>query len=408
MGKTFIKLRLTIILILLAAAPAAASNLTIVDSWYDIYGIIYQGTDHGRTQGEKFNVVRKGKTIGTFELFHVEAELSKGKFKSSGEIKSLMKGDILEPPARSQTASYDQSEKARTHFELGLGHLNSKQPKKALQELTIAVRLDPDNPDIHKTLAETYLELNDQENANRELEMVNRLRGTPKKQTPSSAKQKPPGASSVKSLKSEPQAKSKQQAAATKTPSLPPAVLPAKPLKFEPHATDKQPKPEKKQTKPAPPPKKPAKHDENAKKNSNTEPSQDRVNELIGQLRKVGGPKTEDITVADSSTWYLDADEPEHEEKQKKNPVILSDFSNNYNNMAVMKIQNGEFRSALNLLNKALEYHPDDPVYHRNKAVAQAKLGWYKEALETAEIAAKLGDPKAPDLIRLIKSMMKK
>lgn len=386
----FQRIFLCLLICVSAFCPAAAAaELTIIDSWYDIYGIVYQGYDQGRKPGEQFNVVRGGETIGTFRLFTVEAGASKGKFAPSGKITSLKKGDKLEAPAEDGKSEADEVKK---HIELGMSHLNKQQTNSAIQEFKLAIKKDPNNAHAHELLAEAYLLIPDEAGAEREREMAKRIRSNPAA----------PAKSLPKALKTEKPPKTAPASKAEAAGGSKPAPAPAAPAPAAPAPKSRAPKKLKQEmpTAPLPVPERSADFGK-------------RMEAIMAQLRQLSESGETAGGAEKPASWFVNV-EPAAVESAPPPPdaeeprVEPTDFSEVYSNFGFMRFESGNYKEACDFFDKAIRQKPDNGSFHRNKAVALARMKLFDDALAEAETALKLGDPKAANLVELIKSLKSK
>lgn len=84
-----------------------------------------------------------------------------------------------------------------------------------------------------------------------------------------------------------------------------------------------------------------------------------------------------------------------------------TDASRRFNAIGIILTHEGVYEEAVTWFNEAIDEAPREPMYFRNRAVALAKAQRFNEAMESAQRALKLGDPKADELIAAIVDVAK-
>ncbi|HOC92010.1 MAG TPA: hypothetical protein PKH33_06550 [bacterium] len=94
------------------------------------------------------------------------------------------------------------------------------------------------------------------------------------------------------------------------------------------------------------------------------------------------------------TTYFTKEDEP------------LLDNSGTYNNFGVYLIKQNEYAQAVEWLDKAIARNANVPLYYRNRAVANYRLGNILDAVHDAKKAMDLGDERAKEMLKTLRGLI--
>lgn len=104
---------------------------------------------------------------------------------------------------------------------------------------------------------------------------------------------------------------------------------------------------------------------------------------------------------------------PKSEEEPKKQTTYftkddeaLLDNSGTYNNFGVYLIKQNDYAQAVEWLDKAIERNANVPLYFRNRAVANYRLGNILDAVHDAKKAMDLGDERAKEMLKTLRGLI--
>jgi len=108
---------------------------------------------------------------------------------------------------------------------------------------------------------------------------------------------------------------------------------------------------------------------------------------------RIAAPKQDDSKKT-SATYFTKEDE------------ALLDNSGTYNNFGVYLIKQNDYAQAVEWLDKAIDRNADVPLYFRNRAVANYRLGNILDAVHDAKKAMDLGDERAKEMLKTLRGLI--
>ncbi|HPN94614.1 MAG: lipoprotein NlpI [bacterium ADurb.Bin236] len=104
--------------------------------------------------------------------------------------------------------------------------------------------------------------------------------------------------------------------------------------------------------------------------------------------------RKQDDSKKTSATYFTKEDDP------------LLDNSGTYNNFGVYLIKQNEYAQAVEWLDKAIARNANVPLYYRNRAVANYRLGNILDAVHDAKKAMDLGDERAKEMLKTLRGLI--